>query len=112
MEFKIIMNNKINYSLSDLLLDIGNLLKRYESNLTIKEETNNTKKMYSISEVINIYPQLSKHLLTKYINEGLIPVSKIGNQRYFYKDDIENFLKSKIEIKNSNLIMDSWRDNE
>jgi len=112
VEFKIIMNNEKNYSLSDLFLDIGNLLKKYESNLTIKEETKNTEKMYSISEVITIYPQLSKHLLTKYVNEGLIPVSKIGNQRYFYKDDIENFLKSKSEIKNSNLIMDSWRNDE
>ena len=105
-------NNKKIYSIGDLILEIGKLIKSYEENINVREELNNADKMFDINEVISIYPQLSKHLITKYINEGLIPVTRIGNHRYFYKNDIDNFLKSKEELKDKKKNYNSWRNVE
>lgn len=103
---------KINYTIGDLFLEVGNLIKKYEYSLNIQNEKKETNPMYSINEVISIYPQLSKHIITKYISDGILPVTRIGNHRYFYKLDIENVLKSKIEQINVTNQLNSWRNNK
>lgn len=113
MEFKNLMDRDYKIcSIGDLFLEIGNLIKNYERNRLVSDDKKETSPMYDINEVIENYPQLSKHLITKYINEGLIPVTRIGNHRYFYKNDIEDLLKAKIESKEKTNTYTSWRNNE
>ena len=103
---------KINYTIGDLFLEVGNLIKKYEYSLNIQNEKKETNPMYSINEVITIYPQLSKHIITKYISDGILPVTRIGNHRYFYKLDIENILKAKTEQINITNKLNTWRNQE
>lgn len=113
MEERCINNNK-NLSLGDLVLNIGKLIKEYEKGITNeKEEITKNDNLVSINEVIEIYPLLSKHLITNAINNGDLKVTWIGNKRYFRLEDIDSYLKYK-EDKNSNNISDtikSWRNN-
>lgn len=89
--------NRTIYKLSDVFLEISNILKKYEDNLNITQEKKKVNSIYSINDVITLYPCLSKHIITKHINEGSLPVIRVGNHRYFYKEDIENILQAKPE---------------
>ena len=71
------------YKLSDVFLEISNILKKYEDNLNITQEKEKVNSIYSINDVITLYPCLSKHIITNHINEGNLPVIRVGNQRYF-----------------------------
>ena len=99
-------------SMGDLLIATGQLMNDYENSkkvITIKEET---ETLYGINEVTKIYPKLSKYILTNAINKGLLPVTWVGNQRHFYKKDIEEYLRSnttKIDVAEE---LNTWRTNE
>lgn len=104
--------DKTIYKLSDVFLEIGNILKKYEDSSNITKEKEKVNSIYSINDVITLYPCLSKHIITKHINEGKLPVIRIGNHRYFYKEDIENILQAKPEKINISNKLNTWRNNE
>ena len=56
------MNESIN-SLSDLFFEIANVLKNYEENTKIEKIKNEKDQLYSLSEVSQIYPKLTKYVL-------------------------------------------------
>lgn len=95
--------------LSDLFIGIGNLIKSYENNLELDTVKESKKELYSINEIIEIYPKLSKYIITKAINEKLLPVTWIGNERHFYISDIDNFLQASTNKKNN---ITTWRTHE
>lgn len=100
-----INNEKL--SLGDLLLRIGKLIKEYETGTrdVVKEEN----ELYSINEIINLYPLLSKYIITNAINEGTLKVTWVGNKRYFKLEDIENYLKNQQDNNISEQIA-NWRN--
>lgn len=71
-------------------MELAILVKKYEDGETIKEEEN--KKLYTLNEILIMYPSLSTYLITKAINENKLKVVWIGNRRHFYKKDVEKFL--------------------
>ena len=95
--------------LSDLFIGIGNLIKSYENNLELDTVKESKKELYSINEIMEIYPKLSKYIITKAINEKLLPVTWIGNERHFYISDIDNFPQASINKKNN---ITTWRTHE
>ena len=101
-------------SLSDLFIEIGQLIKKYENNTYVESENIEKENvLYSINQVIELYPLLSKHILTNAINNGELEVTWIGNKRYFKLIDIDNYLKQKSGIITNNMpdIIQSWRKN-
>ena len=68
--------------------------------------------LYSINQVIEIYPMLSKHILTNAINSGELKVTWIGNKRYFALTDIDNYLSRKQEKIMNDIPqkIESWRN--
>lgn len=99
-------------SLSDLLFEIGNIVKAYEENIIIEKEPKVEEELYSIGQVIQLYPMLSKHIITNAINSGKLKVTWIGNKRYFNLNDIDDYLKLKQEkiINNIPETIESWRN--
>ena len=95
--------------LSDLFIGIGNLIKSYENNLELDTVKESKKELYSINEIMEIYPKLSKYIITKAINEKLLPVTWIGNERHFYISDVDNFLQASTNKKNN---ITTWRTHE
>lgn len=95
--------------LSDLFIGIGNLIKSYENNLELDTVKESKKELYNINEIMEIYPKLSKYIITKAINEKLLPVTWIGNERHFYISDIDNFLQASTNKKNN---ITTWRTHE
>lgn len=101
--------------MGDLLIQIGVLIKEYEgcSLVTINEEKTETSglKLYSINEITKKFPRLSKHLITNAINNGKLKVTWLGNKRYFYLNDVENYLhqSERIQSSSENNIR-NWRD--
>ncbi len=95
--------------LSDLFIGIGNLIKSYENNLELDTIKESKKELYSINEIMEIYPKLSKYIITKAINEKLLPVTWIGNERHFYISDVDNFLQASTNKKNN---ITTWRTHE
>lgn len=104
------MGKEIN-CLSDLFIEIGGLIKNYEEHLSIDAAKEDKEQLYGINEITKIYPKLSKYILTKAINEKILPVTWIGNERHFYISDIENFLQTSTKRSNINNVT-SWRTSE
>lgn len=73
-------------------MELALLVKKYEDGETIKEKEDT--KLYTLNEIINMYPSLSTYLITKAINENKLKVIWIGNRRHFYKKDVESFINS------------------
>ncbi len=73
-------------------MELANIVKKYEDSETINEKED--KKLYTLNEIIELYPQLSTYLITKAINENKLKVIWIGNRRHFYKKDVESFINS------------------
>lgn len=96
-------------SLGDLLLEIGKLIKEYEDGVSI--EKTKDEELYSINQVIDLYPILSKHILTNAINNNELKVTWIGNKRYFNLNDIDNYLSKKQDKKVNDIPekLASWR---
>lgn len=100
-------------SLSDLFFEFGKIIKNYENNISVDlEEEKKNDNLYSINQVINLYPLLSKHILTNAINNGELKVTWIGNKRYFNLNDIDNYLKQKEEkiVNDIPKNIESWRN--
>lgn len=98
--------------LSDLLFEIGKMVKAYEDNTYFIKEEKVEEELYSINQIIQLYPLLSKHLITNAINNGELQVTWIGNKRYFKLNDIDDYLKLKQEKVNNNIpsTIESWRN--
>lgn len=105
------MNKEIT-CLSDLFIEIGGLIKNYEEHLSIDAAKEDKEQLYGINEITKIYPKLSKYILTKAVNENVLPVTWIGNERHFYISDIENFLQTSTQRKNVVDNLTSWRTSE
>lgn len=87
-------------------------MKNYENDSVAIENKESDGDLYSINQIIELYPILSKHIITNAINDGKLKVTWIGHKRYFKLDDIEEYLKTKQE-KNNNNISDKirgWRN--
>ena len=108
-EERCIDHNKL--SLGDLVFEIGKLIKEYETG-TIPENDNKDNELYNINQIIELYPLLSKHIITNGINDGNLKVTWIGNKRYFKLEDIEEFIKTKQEKSNSMIptTLANWRN--
>lgn len=78
--------------MSEFLMELANIVKKYEDGETIKEKEDT--KLYTLDEIINMYPSLSTYLITKAINEDKLKVIWIGNRRHFYKKNVESFINS------------------
>ena len=109
------INTKYANVYKEVLCVINNLIKEYEEGITAESESiTKNDDLFSINQVIEIYPLLSKHIITNAINNGDLKVTWVGNKRYFRLEDIDSYLKYK-EDKNSNNISDtikSWRNNQ
>ena len=94
-----------------MLLEIGKIIKEYENGTTTEPEITN-KDLYSINQVIELYPILSKHIITNGINDGSLKVTWIGNKRYFKLEDIDIFIKNNQEKSNNAITsaIASWRE--
>lgn len=94
-----------------MLLEIGKIIKEYENGTTTEPEITN-KDLYSINQVIELYPILSKHIITNGINDGSLKVTWIGNKRYFKLEDIDVFIKNNQEKSNNAITsaIASWRE--
>jgi len=99
-------------SLSDLFFEIANVIKNYEENSYVKEEIKVNDELYSINQIIELYPLLSKHILTNAINNGELKVTWLGNKRYFNLNDINEYLKLKQETVHNSVpeTLESWRN--
>jgi len=99
-------------SLSDLFFEIGNVIKNYEESSYVKEEIKVNDELYSINQIIELYPLLSKHILTNAINNGELKVTWLGNKRYFNLNDINEYLKLKQETVHNSVpeTLESWRN--
>lgn len=93
-------------TLGDLFLQIGDTIKKYENSCLITEVQNEKEKLYGIEEIISIFPQLSKHIITKAINNNEIHATWIGNKRYFSISEINKLLKCEKPTNNN----ESWRN--
>ena len=98
-------------SIADDYANIGKKIKSYEESQKFNNLKAETEKLYSINEVMNIYPQLSKHILTNAINAGLLSVTKIGIHRHFYIKDIEEYLQSKTTKFDMSAELNALRNN-
>ena len=94
-----------------MFLEIGNIIKKYENN-KIKNEELEEVKLYNINEIIELFPTLSKHIITNAINDNKLKVTWIGNKRFFYLKDIETYLqKSEIRVINDTTQkLQEWRN--
>lgn len=106
----IINNEKL--SLGDLILKIGQLIKEYETGT--KNILKDENELYSINEIIELYPLLSKYIITNAINEGTLKVTWVGNKRYFKLEDVEEYLKKQQNNSDNNIMISeqlaSWRN--
>ena len=103
-----IMNQEIT-KLSDLFIQIGQLIKSYEDNM-FKESLHTEKdELYSINDILKLYPKLSKYFLTKCIQEGKLPVTWIGHVRHFKIPDIEKLLEGKVYTDDTAKQLERWR---
>lgn len=100
--------NKDVRSLSELFIEIGELIKSYEDNVRLGKVKQDVEQLYSIGEIIEIYPKLTKHILTKAINSGVLPVTWVGNERCFYLKDVDNYLANQTTRQN----VTTWRTSE
>lgn len=88
------------------------MIKAYENNTYIVKEEKVEEELYCINQVIQLYPVLSKHLITNAINNSELKVTWIGNKRYFKLNDIEDYLKLKQEkvVNDIPKKIESWRN--
>lgn len=96
--------------MGDLLLEIGKLVKEYEDGVSV--EKTKEEDLYSINQIIDLYPMLSKHILTNAINNSELKVTWIGNKRYFNLSDIDDYLQKKQDkvVNDIPEKLESWRN--
>lgn len=92
--------NQENYSLGELVFDIGCLLKKYEQTMT---ETNSTGKLLKTKQVLEQYPLLTQYGLDQAVREKKLPVIKRGKLNFFDSRDIENYIQSQKVVSNEGI---------
>lgn len=83
--------NTDNFSLGDLLFEIGSLLKKYEQNIA---EISNSGKLLKTRQVLEQYPLLTQYGLEQAVKEDKIPVIKRGKLNFYDSRDIENYIQN------------------
>ena len=83
--------DKENYSLGELVFDIGCLLKKYEQ---VAIETKSTGKLLKTKQVLEAYPLLTQYGLEQAVKENKIPVIKRGKLNFYDTRDIENYIQN------------------
>ena len=92
---------KDNYTLGELVFDVGCLLKKYEENMITN---NNNIQLLKTKQVLEKYPILTQYGLDQAVRENKIPVIKRGKLNFFDSKDIENYIQSqKITQKNDSI---------
>lgn len=95
--------------MGNLFIEIGNVLVNYQ--LEDKISLDSSSQLISMANVLKMHPFLSKYILTKAINDGTLSVTRIGRNRYFYLNDIKNFLKSQQNRSEQKEKLENWRSN-
>lgn len=91
--------DKENYSLGELVFDIGCLLKKYEQNLI---DNKSTGKLLKTKQVLELYPLLTQYGLEQAVRENKIPVIKRGKLNFYDTRDIDSFIQNqKIDFSES-----------
>ena len=93
--------NQENYSLGELVFDIGCLLKKYEQSIAVK---NSTSKLLKTKQVLEEYPLLTQYGLDQAVKKNKIPVIKRGKLNFFDSRDIENYIQNQKVTSNNNCI--------
>lgn len=93
----------MNKGLGNLLIEIGNAIKRYEE---INQHIDyNDSKLLKLKEVLKLYPILTTYGINEAVKKGLIPVVKRGKLNFYDSKDIENYLTS-LKKNNTNISSD------
>lgn len=90
-----------NYTLGELIFDIGCLLKKYEQTLV---DNNGTGKLLKTKQVLEQYPLLTQYGLDQAVRENKIPVIKRGKLNFFDSRDIDNYIQSQKTINKDDCI--------
>lgn len=90
--------NQGNYSLGQLVFEIGCLLKKYEETLV---ENNSNSKLLKTKQVLELYPILTQYGLEQAVRENKIPVIKRGKLNFYDSKDIENYIQNQKYSSNS-----------
>ena len=93
--------NQENYSLGELIFDVGCLLKKYEQTLA---DNNSTGRLLKTKQVLEQYPLLTQYGLDQAVRECKIPVIKRGKLNFFDSRDIENYIQSQKVSNKDNCI--------
>lgn len=83
--------DKNNYSLGELVFDIGCLLKKYEQTLI---DNNSNGKLLKTKQVLESYPLLTQYGLEQAVREHKIPVIKRGKLNFYDTRDIEEYIQN------------------
>lgn len=83
--------DKENYSLGELVFDIGCLLKKYEQTLV---DNKSTGKLLKTKQVLELYPLLTQYGLEQAVRENKIPVIKRGKLNFYDTRDIESYIQN------------------
>ena len=90
--------NKDNYSLGELIFEVGCLLKKYEKTLS---NNNGSLNLLKTKQVLEQYPILTQYGLEQAVRENKIPVIKRGKLNFFDSQDIEDYIQNqKVVSKN------------
>lgn len=87
-----------NYSLGQLVFDIGCLLKKYEQTLA---NDNINSKMLKTKQVLELYPILTQYGLEQAVREKKIPVIKRGKLNFYDSNDIEKYIQNQKTCSNN-----------
>ena len=98
--------NHENYSVGELVFDIGCLLKKYEQTLA---DNNSTSKLLKTKQVLEQYPLLTQYGLDQAVREQKIPVIKRGKLNFFDSRDIESYIQNKKVISRNNCISEKTK---
>ena len=94
------MNNE-NYSLGELVFDIGCLLKKYEQTLS---NNSGTGKLLKTKQVLEQYPLLTQYGLEQAVKNKKLPVIKRGKLNFFDSKDIEIYIQNqKVILKEESI---------
>ncbi len=83
--------NSNNFSLGELVFEIGCLLKKYEQNIA---ENSNNGKLLKTKQVLEQYPLLTQYGLEQAVKDNKIPVIKRGKLNFYDSRDIELYIQN------------------
>lgn len=83
--------NSNNFSLGELVFEIGCLLKKYEQSVA---ENSSNGKLLKTKQVLEQYPLLTQYGLEQAVKEDKIPVIKRGKLNFYDSRDIEAYIQN------------------